>query len=289
MQATPGLNRRHVRRRFDRAADAFDDADFVHSVTRQGILRRLEPRRREAATIRDRGAATGSAPPLLKKRFTRARIISVDLSLNMLRRCAAKRRRWSRPREVQADAARLPFAAGSVDLAFANLLLPWIDDPPRVFAEVARVLREGGVFAFASLGPDSLAALRAAWASVDGGVHVSPFVDMHDVGDALLHAGLADPVLDVDRLDVRYGDAGALLRDLTASGSRNAARGRRKTLTGKARFARMVDALTAGGTGNGIEIEMEIVYGHCWGRGARARRGDVGIDPAAIPVRRRGG
>ncbi len=288
MQATPGLNRRHIRRRFDRAADAFDDADFVHSATRQGILERLEPLRIGATAILDLGAATGSASPLLRKRFTRARVVSVDLSLNMLRRCAAKRRLWSRPCEVQADAVRLPFAAGSFDLVFANLLLPWIDDPPLVFAEVARVLRAGGVFAFASLGPDSLAALRLAWASVDDGAHVSPFADMHDVGDALLHAGLADPVLDVDRLNVVYGDAGALLRDLTLSGSRNAVRGRRKTLTGKGRFARMIDALPGGEKAEGIEIELELVYGHCWGRGAERRRGDVRIDAAAIPRRRRG-
>ncbi len=278
-----------MRRRFDRAADGFDDVDFVHSITRQGILDRLEPLRLRATTILDLGAGTGSATPMLRKRFSRALVISVDLSHNMLRRCAMKRRRWSAPREIQADAAQLPFAAGSFDLVFANLLLPWIDDPSRAFAEVARVLRDGGVFAFASLGPDSLAALRRAWASVDGDVHVSPFADMHDVGDALLHAGLADPVLDVDRLIVHYGDTDALFRDLTLSGSRNAADGRRKTLTGKDRFARMTDALASAQIGEGIEIEMELVYGHCWGRGAERPAGDFRIDAAAIPMRHRRG
>ena len=288
MNAIPGLNQRHVRRRFDRVAETFDEADFVHSVTRKGMLERLQPLRLDARTILDLGAGTGSATALLRKRFGRVHILSVDVSRNMLRCCAGKRRRWSRPGEVQADAAQLPFPAGSFDLVFANLLLPWIDDPARVFAEVARVLRDGGVFAFASLGPDSLGVLRRAWASVDDGVHVRPFIDMHDVGDTLLHAGLADPVLDVDRLNVRYRDADALLRDLKLSGSRNAARARRKTLTGKDRFARMVDTLTGDATGAGIEVELELVYGHCWGRGAARRPDGFRIDAKAIPMRRRG-
>lgn len=287
MRATPGLNRRHVRRRFDRAAESFDDADFVHAVTRHGILARLQPLRLRAEAILDLGAGTGSATPLLKQRFSRARVVSVDLSRNMLRRCAARRRRWSRPREVQADATQLPFADGSFDVVFANLLLPWVDEPSRVFAEIARALRQGGVFAFASLGPDSLATLRRAWKSVDDDTHVIPFPDMHDVGDALLQAGLADPVLDVDRLNVRYDEANALFRDLTLSGSRNALGERRKTLTGKDRFARMIDALVGQEKGAGIEVEMELVYGHCWGRGARPRPGDVRIDATTIPRRLR--
>jgi malonyl-CoA O-methyltransferase len=283
------LNRRDVQRRFDRAAATFDDVDFVHAVTRQGIFDRLEPLVLEATTILDLGAATGSASPALSKRFGRARIVSCDLSHRMLQRCAGKRRWWSRASEVQGDAARLPFADNSFDLVFANLLLPWIDEPAAALGEVARVLRHGGVFAFATLGPDSLLQLTRAWGKVDSSVHVNHFLDMHDVGDAVLRAGLGNPVLDVDRLSVQYGDAHKLFHDLTNMGGRNALAQRRRTLVGKESFARMLAALAGSADDSRVEIDLELVYGHCWGTDAAAQRGDYRIDAARIPTRRQSG
>ena len=85
------LNRRDVQRRFDRAAATFDEADFVHTVTRDGIFAGLEPVVLDASTVRALGAATGGATASLRKRFGRAQIVSGDLSRQMLRRCAGKR------------------------------------------------------------------------------------------------------------------------------------------------------------------------------------------------------
>ena len=224
------LNSRDVRRRFDRAAETFGAADFVHGVTREGLLTRLQPLRIDARAVLDLGAATGNATAALRKRFRGAHIVSLDLSRNMLRHRKRRRLWFSRTSSVQADAARLPFADQSFDVVFANLLLPWANDPAAVLAEVSRVLRKGGVLAFATLGPDSLRQLSHAWSQVDDHAHVvhahvHRFLDMHDIGDALVRAGLADPVLDVDRLTVKYPDARKLFRDLTLSGSRNSLAG----------------------------------------------------------------
>ena len=289
------LNSRDVRRRFDRAADTFGAADFAHGVTRDGLLARLQPLRIEAKTVLDLGAATGSATALLQKRFRGAHIVSLDLSRNMLLQRKRRRLWFTRTSSVQADAARLPFADGSFDVVFANLLLPWVNDPAAVLAEVSRVLRKGGVLAFATLGPDSLRQLSHAWVHVDGHAHVNPahvahahvhrFPDMHDIGDALVRAGLADPVLDVDRLTVKYPDAGKLFRDLTLSGSRNSLAGRRRGLLGKRQFNRLVAALSEATPGPGIEIDLELVYGHCWSTGPRQESGHFRIDATAIPRR----
>ena len=158
-------------------------------------------------------------------------VIGIDIAHAML--CAAKLRhsRFARIREVQADAARIPASDQSVDIVFANLLLPGIDDIDPFFAEVARVLAEDGVFAFASLGPDSFAAMRDAWLPEDGDCHIRSFPDMHDIGDALIRNGLAEPILDVDRLTVTYQDSAALLKDVAMSGSGNCLAGRRSTGT----------------------------------------------------------
>jgi len=279
------LDTRDVRRRFDRAAASFDSADFVHAVTRNGLLARLEPLVVEADLVLDLGAATGAANAPLRKRFKGARVVSLDFSEAMLRQNLRQRRLFSRIPCVQADARRLPFAEQCFDVVFANQLLPWIDDPGRVLDEVARVLRKDGVFAFASLGPDSLRELDAAWAGIDGHRHVNRFPDMHDIGDALVRAGLRDPVLDVDRLTVRYEDASRLFADLTRMGARNALRGRNPSLVGRGRFHDMISALR-GTSGSGeIRFDLELVYGHCWG-GGRRDPADYRIDASTIARRR---
>ena len=149
---------------------------------------------------------------------------------------------------------------------------------------MARVLRKDGLFAFASLGPDSLRELRSAWQSASDAEHVNRFIDMHNLGDALLHAGLRDPVLDVDRLSVSYRDARSLFGDLTAMGARNSLEGRPPALTGKQRFSKMLSALFEGGE---LVLDLELIYGHCWGRGGGTSGDAIRIDVANIPVRRR--
>lgn len=258
---------RDIQRRFDRAAASFDDADFVHAVTRDGLLARLEPLILEAHRILDLGSATGSTGRLLRKRFRRAHIVSLDASHRMAVRALAGKGWLSRGTAVQADASRLPFGDGVFDLVVANQLLPWLPDPGAAFSEIARVLRPGGVFAFATLGPDSLRELRRAWAGIDDGAHVHTFADMHDVGDGIVRAGLADPVLDVDHLAVSYEDTERLFSDLARAGARNVLPDRSRGLTGRRRFAAMRRTLVDAAGGGRIVLDLELVYGHCWGTG----------------------
>ena len=285
MREPSALNKHDVRRQFDRAAKAFDSADFVHRVTREGLLERLRPLRIEATAVLDLGAATGNTTDQLRKRFGGARVVSLDLSHNMLREAKGKRRWLSRTSFVQADAESLPFSDASFDVVFSNLLLPWLSDPATALAEVTRVLRKDGVFVFATLGPDSLVQLSRAWSRVDAGTHVNRFLDMHDIGDALVRAGLADPVLDVDRLTVQYADATRLFQDLTRTGGRNALMQRSRGLLGRGRFEKLLAELHGGA--DGIAVELELVYGHCWGTGPRNEPANYRINAAEIGRRRK--
>lgn len=280
------LNHKHIRRRFERAASTFDDSDFVHSATREGLLARLAPLLVDAKTVIDLGAATGAASQVLEKRFRSARVISVDVAHGMLTKAREKKSWLSKSGFTQASAESLPFANESVDVIFCNLLLPWVSDPLLIFTEVARVLRKGGVFAFATLGPDSLREVGHAWGAVDSDAHVNHFPDMHNLGDGLVSAGLRDPVLDVDRLSVSYENSGRLFADLTAVGARNALRQRASSLTGKQRFAAMVAELDRGAADGRITLDLELVFGHCWGAGPKIDPADYRIDATQIPVRR---
>ena len=278
------LNLGDVRRRFDRAASGFDAVDFVHSATREGLLTRLAPMLIDAKTIVDLGCATGAGGRALCKQFRRAHIISIDLSQQMLRQAQHRRSLLGRRSVVQANAAALPLAANSVDLVFCNLLLPWISDLTTLFTEMGRVLRKDGLFIFSALGPDSLRELRQAWRGVSNGAHVNRFLDMHDIGDATVRSGLRDPVLDVDRLRVSYEKPEAFFADLTALGGRNSLQNRSRSLTGKVRFGAMKAALADPGT---LTLDLELVYGHCWGSGAPPTDGEVRINAVQIGRRKR--
>lgn len=273
-----------IRRRFDRAAAAFDDHDFVHRHTAGGLFDRLEGLVVGSNVVIDLGCATGGATPALRRRFKGATIVGVDASAEMLKGYRRRGSVLSRARAVQADASRLPFADDSVDVVFANLLLPWAPDPAAICREVSRVLREDGLFAFSTLGPDSFSELATAWGDADG--HVHRFLDMHDLGDALVRAGLRDPVLDVDRLEITYRSTADLFRDLTATGSRNCLEDRPRALMSRGTFDAM-RARLEGDSGNGIRLQLELVYGHCWGGRVIQDAGAVRIDPDGIPIRRR--
>ena len=249
-----GMNTHDVQQRFDQAADTFDSADFVHARARDGLFARLDPMTLDAQMIVDLGAATGSSGQRLAKRFRRAKVVSIDISRGMLKKVAGRSSWFSKTAAVQADAARLPLADQSVDLVFANLLLPWVTDRAPVFAEVARVLRKDGLFMFSTFGPDTLA--------VPG--H-TPFADMHDVGDELLRAGLRDPVLDVDRLTVSWKDPTALQRDLAGMGAGDFAPAGPEVL----------------------ELDFELVFGHSWGPGEPLAPGVVKVDIGSITKRKR--
>ena len=276
-----------VRRRFGAAAATFDTADFVHATTRDGLLARLEPVTIEAGVVVDLGCATGAARPLLEKRFRGALVVGCDFARPMLAAAARTRHLFRKPALVAADAHALPFADASVDVVFANLLLPWIGAPDAVFAEVSRVLRRDGLFAFSTLGPDSFAELVAAWRAGDDRPHVHAFPDMHDVGDAAIRAGLKEPVLDVDRITVTYREPAQLFADLGRAGARNALAGRARGLTSRSRFARVLAALDAGRVDGAVPVGLEVVYGHCWGAGPRTPAGEYRIDAARIGRRGR--
>ena len=278
---------RDVQRRFDRAAPGFDEADFVHRKACEDLIERLSPLVIKPVTILDLGSASGKGSRTLAKKYHKSRVVSLDASLAMLRMSQGRRSMFSRVREIQADATRIPLQTGSVDIVFANLLLPWINDLPACLKEVARVLTQQGVFAFSTLGADSLREFRDAWNSLDQYRHVNEFADMHDVGDALIRAGLADPVLDVDLLTITFQDAAALFRDLTACGARNSLAGRRASLTGKMRFRRAQSRLFPEGSDRPLSVKLELVYGHAWSRGPVQAPGEVHLEPASIGRRRR--
>ena len=265
------LDTSRVRRGFDRAAGTYDAAAVLHAEVRASLLARLDLTALTPRVAVDAGAGTGHASRALKHRYPKATVIALDTSQAMLI-AAGRQRSWLRRFvRVRADAERLPFADGAVDLILSNLMLHWCN-PDLAFPEFRRVLAPHGLLSFTSFGPDTLRELRSAWAAVDSHTHVNQFIDMHDLGDALVRAGFASPVLDVERYTLTYPNLREVAADLTAAGPRNATMGRPRGLTGRRRFARLEAAYAAFLIDGALPATYEVVYGHAWAPGAAARR-----------------
>jgi malonyl-CoA O-methyltransferase len=277
------LDRAHVRASFDRASATYESAAGLQARVAAELLERLDSFALDPRVVLDLGAGTGRTTRELKRRYPRANVIALDLACGMLREANRHQMRWRRFGRVCGDAQRLPLAGASVDLVFSSLMLQWCD-LDAAFGEVRRVLRAGGFFAFSTFGPATLGELRSAWAQADGHNHVNHFIDMHDVGSALMRAGLSEPVLDVDRIELDYPDARALMRDLKSIGAHNVTAGRPRALTGRARLARMEHAYEAYRREGALPATYEVIYGASWGAAPaeRARTGETLIAPGSI-------
>jgi malonyl-CoA O-methyltransferase len=276
MSDEPGaysLERHWVRRSFDRAAATYDAAAVLHAEVRNSLLQRLTLTALQPRAVVDAGAGTGLGSRALKRRYPRALVIALDSSQGMLH-AAARQQLWLRPfARVCADAERLPLKNGSIDLIVSNLMLQWCD-PDAVFAEFRRVLAPQGLLTFSTFGPDTLRELRLAWAEVDSHSHVHRFIDMHDLGDALVRSGFASPVLDVERLTLKYLTVRAVAADLKATGARNAARDRAKGLTTPRKFAAMQTAYEKFRQDGRLPATYEVVFAHAWVPVESSRRGN---------------
>ena len=275
-RAAYSVDKYWLRRSFDRASATYDGSAVLQTEVRDLLLRRLDLTDLSPRLVLDAGSGTGHACRALKRRYPSAQVLAVDSSLGMLR-AAARQQSWLRPfARLCADAERLPLKDGSIDLIVSNFMLQW-SDLDAALAEFRRVLAPRGFLTFTTLGPDTLRELRAAWARAgrdhaDYHTRVSHFLDMHDIGDALVRAGFAGPVLDVERYTLMYTEVRHLAADLKAVGARNATTGRLKGLTGPRRFAAMKAAYEAFRVDGRIPATYEVVFGQAWGPAAEARR-----------------
>jgi malonyl-CoA O-methyltransferase len=278
------LDRKALRRAFARAAARTQPPLAWWQRLNAELLERLQYFELEPRYVLDLGAGAGGASLKLRARYRSAQVIAVDFALPML--ASVPHSWWPRARfhRIAADATRLPFTDRSVDLVFSNLLLPFCDRPDRVFHEVARVLSERGLFLFSTLGPDTLKELRTAWARADDAAHVSVFPDLPQLGEALMHSGLVEPVMDTEQHRLHYADVRALMRELKGSGAQNSVSTRLRGLTGRGRLSTMLQAYEMDRNADGIPATFEVICGAAFGGGARTDGSASHGGEAAFPL-----
>jgi malonyl-CoA O-methyltransferase len=253
-----------VRKHFNQAAAQYDAHAMVQREIADRLLEHLDGLKLDPQTIIDVGCGTGYCTRALQETYTRARVTGIDLAPSMIEQ-ARRHRRWfgRNPVYVTGDAHALELVDNSVDLLVSSLALQWCD-PDQALQEFARVLKPGGLLLLSSFGPDTLMEIRRAWQTVDAHEHVHNFVDMHDLGDAMVRNGFAGPVLDVDRLAMTYDSVSKIMHDLKGIGAQNLAPERPRGLTGKELFKAFCSAFESQAAGGPLKLTYEAVYAHAW-------------------------
>jgi malonyl-CoA O-methyltransferase len=256
------LNPRVVRRTFDRVASLYDGHAALEQEVASRLLDRLEFHRITPQRIVDLGCGTGQASASLKSRFRKAEVIGLDSSHAMLAQLRRRSGVFRRLRAVCADMSALPLADQSSELLFSNLALQWCPDPVSLFTEFRRVLTPGGMLLFSSFGPGSLRELKTAWAEADGTVQTMEFVDILQLGDALMAAGFQEPVMDAERITVSYPDIDSLVRELEATGTCGFLQGKSSLTEAKDTLDKAYEPFRIEGR---YPVTYEIIYGIAFG------------------------
>lgn len=240
-------------------------AEIAGRMAERLALFRMSPNR-----VVDWGAFLGAGSPLLMKAYPHAALIAVEPSDDLaLRSRQALRspwwsgRRWKAPQaEVIVDVNEA--VPTDVQLLWANMALHAAKDPPALMQRWHRMLAAGGFVMFSCLGPDTVRELRVLYARLGWPAPTVDFVDMHDLGDMLLHAGFADPVMDQETLTVHWESAQALCKDLRMLGG-NASPARTMGLRTPRWLACLYRELDSKRDQFGrLSLNFEIVYGHAF-------------------------
>ena len=301
-QPVDELDFAEVRRAFDHAAASYDAHAVLQREVCDRLLARLDFMTLQPARVLDVGSGTGYGLAHLRARYAEAELCALDIAPAMLNVARARLPQpgWTQralerltphasrlTHLVCADMERLPLAVNSMNLVWSSLALQWAHDLAATLKGIHRVLAPGGLLIFATFGPDTLKELRAAFAAIDDAPHVNRFIDLHDIGDMLIHAGFAGPVMEMEMLTLTYADLKTLMRDLKGIGAHNAAAARKRGLLGKSAWARLEQAYETQRLAGRLPATFEVVYGHAWAGDKTQREDGRQVIQVAIGERRR--
>lgn len=258
------LDHRQLRASFERAARGYDAAAVLQREIGARLQERLELTTLKPSRILDMGCGPGTQLLAISQCYPAAQVLGADLAMNMLIASRRAQGWFHRKPLVCADALHLPFAATCFDLVYSNLMLQWCDDLELVFRELRRVVRPHGMLLFSTFGPDTLKELRSAWRTVDSFNHVHRFIDMHDIGDALIRAGFVEPVMDVEQMTLTYMNVRELMHDLKSIGAHNVTFGRARGLYGRGHLEKLTQAYETFRRDGRVPATYEVVYGTAW-------------------------
>lgn len=291
------IDKSRVRQAFGQAAMQYDANAILQAQVREEMLSRLDLVSLQPEMILDAGCGTGLGSVALRKRYPKAQVTSLDFAMPMLKATQQHLRTSSlleqitnlfKPKQQHllcADIESLPLADQSQQLIWSNVAIQWCNDLDRVFEHFYRVLQPEGLLMFSTFGPDTLKELRAAMPHEN--TSVSRFIDMHDIGDALVRAGFQAPVLDVERYTLTYDTVKDVMRDLKSIGAHNATAGRAKGLKGRGFIQTLTENYAQFQQQDGkFPATFEVIFGHAWHGEAQAKKANQDFAPIEFRPRK---
>ena len=264
------IDKRALRHAFNRAARSYDTAAVLQREVCNRMLERLDYIKYKPTRVLDAGCGTGWGTRQLAQRYVSAHVVALDIAQGMLQAARDKSGWWrklfasGKSSYVCADVEALPLAANSMELVWSNLTVQWCNDLPATFIELQRVLKVEGLLMFSTFGPDTLKELRAAFDRVDGYNHINRFADMHDIGDMLVAAGFAEPVMDMEYITLTYHDVKAVMQDLRNIGAHNVTAGRSQGMMGRKAWNTVLTNYETMRRDGKLPATFEVIYGHAW-------------------------
>lgn len=294
------IDKARARASFSRAAETYDAAAILQKQVREEMLSRLDLVKINPQFILDAGCGTGLASHALQKRYASSQVLSLDFAYQMLQKTRRTRDSLGLAYQLKsllsgkkqnllcADIEALPLADSSIGFIWSNLAIQWCNHLDAALQEFHRVLQPEGLLMFSTFGPDTLRELRIATAAASDNAYtsVSRFIDMHDIGDALVRAGFSAPVLDVERFTLTYDDVKSVMRDLKSIGAHNATDGRARGLLGRGYFEKLETAYEQFRQDGKLPATFEVVYAHAW-RGKDMPKLEDGVAPITFKPRQK--
>ena len=266
---------------------------WLHAEVARRMAEKMQVILHQPEFVIDWWSGLGAGAALLAQAYPKARRVLVEPGAAWVARSREQAQRpwWSAgrwagaPVDVVDEAGDIPEGAG---LVWANMMLHAVVDPTALIARWQRLLRADGFVMFSCLGPGTLRELRALYAQLGWPAPTPGFVDMHDFGDMLVHAGFADPVMDQETLTLRWSSPRALLAELRLLGG-NTAPNRftgLRTPRWRARLEHALESLAA--PDGSLGMSFEVAYGHAFKAAPRLRAGEatrVSLDEMRAMVR----
>lgn len=261
----PRLDKKNVKKSFNRSAQQYDHS----AILQREVLTRLEERldyiKLQPSNILDIGCGTGQGIKKLHKRYKKSKIYALDLAFNMLIESKQNSGWLNKAKLVNADMENIPLKNKSFELIFSNLAIQWVNDLDQTLSEFKRLGIEGGLLMFTTFGPNTLWQLNHSWNKFDSKPHVHQFIDMHDIGDALVKAGFKEPVIDSENITMEYAKFRDVLSDLKNIGANNADKNRSKGLLTPNKLKQLEQFYREiGFKDSSFQADYEIIYGHAW-------------------------
>jgi len=242
---------------------AAPEPPWLHAEVARRMAERLQIMKLVPTVVIDWWSRSGASSQALRSAYPRAQRVQVEP--DAVFRQPRNVPWWSVGRRGAGEAvAESAVPDAQAQLLWANMMLHAVADPGALLSQWRRALSREGFVMFSTLGPDTLKTLREVYRDAGWGAAHAPFVDMHDVGDMLVRAGFADPVMDQEMLRLTWATPAALLSELRGLGA-NAEPARHAGLRTPRWRARLEAALAErAGTDGRIALEFEIVYGHAF-------------------------